>query len=80
MSVNQTLLDFRVTPDASGNWMKSVGDKIREILKESCHVDKPDFSGPAIMLFSGQHGMWVVTKIIMMWKIFICILSCCIPK
>ncbi len=55
--MNQTLLDFRVTPDASGNWMKSVGDKIKEILKESCHVDKPDFSGPAIMLFSAQHGM-----------------------
>lgn len=57
MSVNQTLLDFRVTPDASGNWMKSVEEKIRGIMKESCQVDKPEFSGPAIMLFSGKHGM-----------------------
>ena len=57
MSVNQTLLDFRVAPDESGNWMKSVEAKIREVMKESCKVDMPDFSGPAIMLFSGQHGM-----------------------
>ena len=57
MSVNQTLLDFRVTPDNSGNWLKLVEEKIRKIMKESCQVDKPDFSGPAIMLFSGQCGM-----------------------
>ena len=57
MSVNQTLLDFRVAPDTSGNWIKSVGDKIREVMKESCQVDKPDFSGANVMLFSGQHGM-----------------------
>lgn len=57
MSVNQTLLDFRVTPDVSGSWMKSVEEKICEILKELCEADKPDFSGNAIMLFSGQHGM-----------------------
>lgn len=57
MSVNQTLLDFRVTPDVSGSWMKSVEEKICEILKELCQTDKPDFSGNAIMLFFGQHGM-----------------------
>jgi len=57
MSVNQTLLDFRVTPDVSGSWMKSVEEKICEILKELCQANKPDFSGNAIMLFSGQHGM-----------------------
>lgn len=57
MSVNQTLLDFRVTPDVSGSWMKSVEEKISKILKESCQADKPDFSSDAIMLFSGQHGM-----------------------
>lgn len=57
MSVNQTLLDFRVKPDVSVSWMKSVQEKISEILKESCQADKPDFSGNAIMLFSGQHGM-----------------------
>ena len=57
MSVNQTLLDFRITPDVSGSWMKSVEEKICKILKESCQTDKPDFSGNTIMLFSGQHGM-----------------------
>lgn len=57
MSVNQTLLDFRVTPDVSGSWMKSVEEKICEILKELCEADKPDFSGNAIMFFFGQHGM-----------------------
>ena len=57
MSVNQTLLDFRITPDVSGSWMKSVEEKMCKILKESCQTDKPDFSGNTIMLFSGQHGM-----------------------
>jgi len=57
MSVNQTLLDFRVTPDVSGSWMKSVEEEISNVLKESCQTEKPDFSGNAIMLFSGQHGM-----------------------
>ena len=57
MSVNQTLLDFRVTPDTSGNWMTSVGKKIGKIIEESFQIDKPEFSTPAIMLFSGQHGM-----------------------
>lgn len=57
MSVNQTLLDFRITPDVSGSWMKSAEEKICEVLKESCQIDKPDFSGSTIMLFSGQHGI-----------------------
>jgi len=57
MSVNQTLLDFRVTPDVSGTWIKSVEEKISYILKESCQTEKPDFSGNAIVLFSGQYGM-----------------------
>jgi len=37
--------------------MKSVEEKICEILKELCEADKPDFSGNAIMFFFGQHGM-----------------------
>ena len=57
MSVNQTLLDFRVTPDASGSWMKPVQDKITEVMKESFQADKPDFSSSTVMLFTGQHGM-----------------------
>ena len=57
MSVNQTLLDFRVTPDASWSWMKPVQDKISDVMKESFQVEKPDFSSSTVMLFTGQHGM-----------------------
>jgi len=57
MSVNQTLLDFRVTPDSSGSWMKSVQEKITEVVKESFQADKPDFSNSTVMLFNGQNGM-----------------------
>jgi len=43
--------------------MKSVQEKISEILKESCQADKPDFSDNAIMLFSGQHGIQYTVRI-----------------
>ena len=57
MSVNQTLLDFRVTPVPSGSWMKSAQDKINDVIKDSFQVNKPDFSSSTVMLFTGQHGM-----------------------
>ena len=57
MSVNHTLLDFRVTPDPSGNWMVSISEKMRRIIKESFKIEKPEFSSPTTMLFAGQKGM-----------------------
>ncbi|XP_068698270.1 spermine synthase-like isoform X1 [Montipora foliosa] len=57
MSVNQTLLDFRVTPVPSGSWMKSAQDKINDVIKDSFQVNKPDFSSSTVMLFTGQHGI-----------------------
>ena len=57
MSVNHTLLDFRVTPDPSGNWMVSVSEKMGRIIEESFKIEKPEFSSPTTMLFAGQKGM-----------------------
>lgn len=57
MSVNHTLLDFRVTPDPSGNWMVSVSEKMGRIIEESFKIEKPEFSSPTTMLFAGQKGI-----------------------
>ena len=57
MSVNQTLLDFRVTPDAPDeSWMEPVQDKVSEIIKESFQAEQ-DFRSSTVILFTGQHGM-----------------------
>ena len=57
MAVKQTMIDFHVVPDASGDWMKHVAAKLEEILKTFLLVDKPVFSSSTVILFEGQHGL-----------------------
>lgn len=57
MPVNHTLLDFRVTPDASGSWMKSAQYKISEVIQKTFQSGNPDFDSHTVTLYTGQHGM-----------------------
>ena len=55
MSVKQSFLDFRVTPDASGKWMKPAQDKISEIVKATFQANSC-FSTSSVTLFTGVNG------------------------
>ena len=52
MSVEQSFLDFRVTPDASGKWMKPAQEKISEIIKATFQANNC-FSTSSVTLFTG---------------------------
>ena len=56
MSVKQSFLDFRVTPDAFGKWMKAAKDKISEIIKATFQANNC-FSTSSVTLFSGVNGV-----------------------
>ena len=56
MSVKQSFLDFRVTPDASGKWMKPAQDKISEIIKATFQANSC-FSTSSVTLFTGVNGV-----------------------
>ena len=56
MSVKQSFLDFRVTPDASGKWMKPAQEKISEIIKATFQANSC-FSTSSVTLFTGVNGM-----------------------
>ena len=56
MSVKQSFLDFRVTPDASGKWMKPAQDKISEIVKATFQANSC-FSTSSVTLFTGVNGV-----------------------
>ena len=56
MSVKQSFLDFRVTPDASGKWMKPAQEKISEIIKATFQANNC-FSTSSVTLFSGVNGV-----------------------
>ena len=56
MSVKQTFLDFRVTPDASGKWMKPAQEKISEIIKATFQATSY-FSTSSVTLFTGVNDV-----------------------
>ena len=56
MSVEQSFLDFRVTPDASGKWMKPAQDKISEIIKATFQANSC-FITSSVTLFTGVNGV-----------------------
>ena len=56
MSVKQSFLDFRVTPDASGKWMKPAQDKISEIIKATFQGNSC-FSTSSVTLFTGVNDV-----------------------
>ena len=56
MSVKQSFLDFRVTPDAFGKWMKPAQEKISEIIKATFQANNC-FSTSSVTLFSGVNGV-----------------------
>ena len=56
MSVKQSFLDFRVTPDASGKWMKPAQDKIGEIVEATFQANSC-FSTSSVTLFTGVNGV-----------------------
>ena len=62
MSVKQSFLDFRVTPDASGKWMKPAQDKISEIVKATFQANSC-FSTSSVTLFTGVNGVLVIISI-----------------
>jgi len=43
--------------------MKSVQEKITEVVKESFQADKPDFSNSTVMLFNGQNGIQCTVRL-----------------
>ena len=56
MSVKQSFLDFRVTPDASGKWMKPAQEKISEIIKATFQANNC-FSTSSVTLFTGVNDV-----------------------
>ena len=56
MSVKQSFLDFRVTQDASGKWMKPAQEKIGEIIKATFQANSC-FSTSSVTLFTGVNDV-----------------------